>query len=337
MMIEHPAGGLVLVAERAGTVRPLDLVTDQLGAPLIDITDEVDQVAERGLLGLAFSPEGDFVYLSWSDEDGATRIDEFAFAADQGAPEIDSTTRRSIFTLDQPFPNHNGGHITFGPDGYLYLGLGDGGAANDPLGAGQDFDNPLGAVLRLDPFDRSPAPYGEYGIPASNPFVAGGGAPEVFVTGLRNPWRFSFDRENGDLWIADVGQDAYEEVTRLDGATLGGQNLGWALQEGRHDFEGGIPDNYVPPIAEYPHPDGCSVTGGYVYRGSAIPNLQGAYVFGDYCTAAVWAVPPVSSGADQIVATGIQLPSNSLISFAEDGAGELYALTTDAIHRIVAA
>jgi len=329
------------VAERAGRVVRLETEGAGVGDPqlVLDISGEVDTSVERGLLGLAFSPTGEHLFVHWSDAEGATRLTEFrapGFAADDSdegtAVEVDLNSRREIFRLDQPFPNHNGGDITFGPDGYLYLALGDGGAGGDPLGAGQDLVNPLGSIVRIDPSVEQEQAHGTYGIPEGNI-----GGTELYISGVRNPWRISFDRDTDELWVADVGQDQWEEINRLPAGEIGGTNLGWNLQEGRHDFAGGIPDNYVAPVAEYDHDQGVSVTGGYVYRGSAIPDLRGAYVFGDYAEARLWAIPPFTGDTGEIRELGVSVREFGLVSFGQDRDGELYVLHSDGpVYRIVA-
>ncbi len=254
-------------------------------------------------------------------------------------PTLDAGSEQVLLRVEQPFPNHNGGQLAFGPDGYLYLGLGDGGAANDPLGHGQDTSTVLGSILRLDV-----ATPGAVTIPDDNPFASGdGGAPEVFLYGLRNPWRFSFDREAGLLWIADVGQDAYEEVDRIDTATQGGANLGWNVMEGAHCFADPAcsSDGLTLPLAEYGRDLGCSVTGGYVYRGAAIPDLRGWYLFGDYCTGFIFGLPsdasPPADGTALAPLIVAETPL-SISSFGEGADGELYVADVGrgGLYRVVA-
>jgi len=318
------------VGERAGRVVRFDPDDGGDIETVLDISGEVDTGGERGLLGLTFSPDGTMLYVHWSDGDGSTRVTEFGVDPDG---DVDDASRREIFALDQPFPNHNGGELVFGPDGLLYLGLGDGGAANDPLGAGQDTGTPLGSIVRIDPSVQQDQTHGTYGIPDGN--IDG---TELYIIGVRNPWRLSFDRETDELWIADVGQDVWEEVNRLPAGEIGGTNLGWNLQEGRHDFAGGIPDDYVAPVAEYDHDTGISVTGGYVYRGTAIPDLAGTYVFGDWAEGELWAIPPFSGDTGEIRSLDVSVPQFGLVSFGQDLEGELYVLHADGpVYRIVAA
>jgi glucose/arabinose dehydrogenase len=319
----HPETGALFVAQRGGLVTVVDPETGEAGEPALDMSERTVAEGERGLLGIAIAPDATFVYLYYTDTDGDSVLDEYPL---DGAT-IDGSGRREVLTLDQPFPNHNGGQLAFGPDGFLYLGLGDGGSAGDPLGAGQDTGTLLGKILRLDPTGADP-----YAVPDDNPFVDGGGEPEVWLYGVRNPWRFSFDRGTGDLWVADVGQNLYEEIDRLpadDEGTAGrGANLGWNLMEGFEPFEGGTePADHTPPVFAYGRDDGCSVTGGYVYRGEAIPFLEGVYVFGDYCTSDLWGLRIDGSGTvTERLDLGVDLGQNELVSFGEGLDGELYAL-----------
>lgn len=310
---------LLFVAERGGRVMVLDggNVRPQ---PLLEV--ETTTEGERGLLGLAFSPDGGHLYVSYTNLDGDSRLDEYAMG--QGGADIDLGSRRTLLMVDQPFSNHNGGHVVFGPDGLLYLGLGDGGGAGDPMGNAQNPNTLLGSILRIDPRAQGDA---AYAIPADNPFAGGGGRGEVFVYGLRNPWRFSFDRSTGDLWIADVGQNAVEEVNLLPAGPAGGANMGWPALEGSRPFKGTPPPGAVAPVYDYTHDDGYSVTGGFVYRGTRIPGLQGAYVFGDLGTARLWALAVADGKVAGRTDLGVGVEEGALVSFAEDGAGELYVVS----------
>ena len=326
------------VAERAGRVQVLTpdgsggfVVGDE---PLVDISGNVTTGAELGLLGLAFSPDGEHLYLSHSDADANTRLVEYAV----DGTTVDPASERELLYLEDEFPNHNGGQITFGPDGDLYYALGDGGGAGDPLQSGQDPTQLFGSILRIDPDGGSGD--AEYGVPADNPFADGAeGRPEVYLYGVRNPWRFSFDRTTDDLWVGDVGQNLYEEIDLLpaeDGSGLGA-NLGWSEMEATHTFDGGSePADHTPPIFEYGRDGGaCSVTGGYVYRGSAIPDLYGAYVYGDYCVSELRGLVQEDGEVLDEASLGASVEPNSLISFGEDGDGELYVLTsTGGVFRI---
>ena len=244
-----------------------------------------------------------------------------------------------VLGVDQPAANHNGGNLVFGPDGLLYIGLGDGGRSGDPWGNAQNLGVLLGKLLRIDVDSGSP-----YGIPASNPFVntpEPGVRPEIWAYGLRNPWRFSFDRANGDLFIGDVGQDHYEWVEHQAAGAGGGQHYGWNLCEGRHSYPKGTDcaaADIVPPIAEYDHSVGCSITGGYVYRGGAYPQLVGTYFFADFCSGRFWSLRETTAGGDWQMDTLLATPLRPT-SFGEDEDGELYVLSyhDNGLYRLVAA
>ncbi|MBW3579698.1 MAG: PQQ-dependent sugar dehydrogenase [Actinobacteria bacterium] len=312
--------GVLFVAERAGRVVVIDHGRVR-PRPLLEVATTTD--GERGLLGLAFSPDGRHLYVSYTDLDGDSRLDELAMG--DGATEIDLVSRRNVLRVEQPFDNHNGGHVAFGPDGLLYYALGDGGGVGDPEGNAQDVTDLLGSILRIDPRAQGGAPYG---VPADNPFAAGGGRGEILVFGLRNPWRFSFDRATGDLWIADVGQGDVEEVDRLALGAARGANLGWPALEGTRTYSGTPPPHTVLPVYEYTHAEGASVTGGFVYRGRVIPGLVGAYVFGDLVTGRLWALAVDENGdVTGRVDLGAGVVEGTLVSFAEDGDGELYAIS----------
>jgi glucose/arabinose dehydrogenase len=285
---------------------------------VIDLSGVVSQGGEQGLLGLAFSPEGRFLYVNFTDLVGDTRIVEYAMRGGQAA----IGTRRQVLSVDQPYSNHNGGHLLFGPDGYLYIGLGDGGSGGDPEDRAQDLGSPLGKMLRVDPRPGGGRPYT---VPPDNPFVGREDAlPEIWAWGLRNPWRYSFDRETGDLWIADVGQDAREEVDLLAAGRAAGANLGWDGYEGTLVFEEPVPDDTVPPVYDYGRDLGATVIGGHVYRGSAIPALRGAYLFGDLYNPDIRMLVPDGSGFRHL-RLGVEV--ENLSSFGEDHRGELYLLS----------
>jgi glucose/arabinose dehydrogenase len=308
--------GTLYLAERAGTVHPLE--DGGIGPAVIDLSAETTTDGERGLLGLAFAADGAELYLSFTDRDGHTVVDAVAIADGR----IRSEQRRTVFTAQQPFRNHNGGQLQVGPDDLLYLGLGDGGGSGDPEGNGQDLSTPLGSLLRIDPRTDEP-----YAIPADNPFADDPDAlDEIWAYGLRNPWRFSFDRETGDLYVADVGQDAREEVNWLSFQEAAGANFGWNLMEGTLEFAGTEPDDHVPPVHEYDTrgPQGCAITGGYVYRGEAIPQLRGAYLFSDYCAATLRAI--VVRDGEVIDEGDLSVGGDAIVSFVEDADGELYVL-----------
>jgi glucose/arabinose dehydrogenase len=311
-----------VVAIRAGRVDP---------RPVLDLSDEVSGGGEQGLLGVAVSPDDAFVYVNYTDREGNTHVTEFALR--NGV--ADASSRRDVLSVDQPFSNHNGGNLVFGPDGYLYIGLGDGGSGGDPLGNGQSLKTLLAKMLRIDPRPSGDSPYA---IPEDNPFADTPGVrPEIWAFGLRNPWRYSFDRQNGDLWIGDVGQDAWEEIDFQSAGSGGGENYGWNRMEGNHPFEGTEPSDAVRPVFELSHDDGnCSVTGGYVYRGTAIPGLEGAYVFGDFCDGRLIALAQRGGRVVGHRVLGPNVPN--LASFGEDQQGELYALSLSGeVYRIAPA
>ncbi|MXZ91259.1 MAG: PQQ-dependent sugar dehydrogenase [Chloroflexi bacterium] len=318
--------GQALVAEQAGRIwvssglRPDNVAVSEF----LDITDRVNsRGSEEGLLGMALDPKNQrhmYVYYSAANPRRSV-VSRFTVSADLSDADPDSEL--VILEVGQPYANHNGGQLAFGPDGYLYVGLGDGGSAGDPRGNGQDTSTLLGSILRID---VSPATAERrYAIPADNPFANGGGRGDIWAYGLRNPWRFSFDRDTGELWAGDVGQNRWEEIDLI----RRGGNYGWNVLEGNHCFR---PSNncsregMTPPVWEYSL-DGepCSVIGGYVYRGSAIPWLKGAYVYGDFCSGKVYGLRYVD---DEVVEhrrladTGLRI-----MSFAQDSDGELYLLT----------
>lgn len=316
-MAVRPGDQSLYVAQKTGEV--VAIRNDRVARdPVLDLSGEVSLGGEQGLLGLAFSPDGAFLYINYTDLSGHTHVDEFA--VDGG--RVDMASRREVLFVEQPYSNHNGGHLAFGPDGYLYIGLGDGGSAGDPQDRAQSLDTLLGKMLRIAPRDGGGQPYG---VPQDNPFVGRGDArPEIWSYGLRNPWRYSFDRESGDLWIGDVGQDNREEIDLQPASSTGGENYGWDGYEGRLPYEDPLPKGAVPPVYDYGRDLGASVVGGYVYRGSAIPDLRGAYVFGDFYNADLRALVRDGRGVRHIE-LGVQV--DNLASFGQDAAGELYALS----------
>ena len=310
-----------------------------LGEPFLDISDRTslprsgNAYGERGLLGLAFHPQfvqNGFFYVNYTDRNGDTNISRFQVRPDN-PDQADPGSEKRLLFVAQPYPNHNGGMLEFGPDGFLYIGLGDGGSGGDPHGNGQSNETLLGKILRIDVDGGDP-----YGIPADNPFANGGGLPEIWANGLRNPWRFAFDRLTHDLYIADVGQNQWEEVDFLPAGSPGGANFGWNYYEATHPYEGQPPSDkvFVQPVAEYSHGPSCSITGGYVYRGMNLPAWQGVYLYGDYCSGLVWGLLRGPDGAWQnelLFQTGM-----SITSFGLDEAGELYLTdyNTGAIYRL---
>jgi glucose/arabinose dehydrogenase len=317
----------IFIVEKTGTIRILK-GGQVLSRPFLNISALVSSGSEQGLLGLAFHPQyasnGKF-YVDYTDLSGDTRVVEYLASSN---PDSASATSREILFVDQPFPNHNGGQVAFGPDGYLYIGLGDGGDANDPQGNGQNLNTLLGKILRIDVNSASP-----YAIPAGNPFQGQSGKRgEIWSYGLRNPWRFSFDRGSGDMYIGDVGQNRYEEVD-YEPAGTGGRNYGWVRMEGLHCFPSGTGCNQTGltlPVVEYDHNAGCSVTGGYVYRGGLIPELAGTYFYGDYCTGIVRSLRILNGMAAEekdwtsTLRTQAGGAMAGLSSFGLDAAGELY-------------
>jgi glucose/arabinose dehydrogenase len=264
-------------------------------------------------------------------------ISELTASADRAS--ANPASEKILLTIAQPFANHNGGQIAFGPDGYLYIGMGDGGSGGDPLNNGQDRQELLGKILRIN-VNGAPASGKAYGIPNNNPYAPGGvspgaGLPEIWAYGLRNPWRFSFDRGTGDLYIGDVGQGSWEEVDRQPAGSHGGENYGWNAFEGRHCFSSCSGVSYVPPIAEYSHDSGrCSITGGYVYRGSGQPALKGFYVFGDYCSGTIFTVP---AGSGSKTSKPVADSGLSISSFGEGEDGEIYVVDVESgrLYRVV--
>lgn len=329
LYLTAPAGDpRLFIVEKGGTIR---IVKDGalLPTPFLDISAQVSTGNEQGLLGLAFDPQyaanGRFL-VHYTDAEGDTQVSGFRVSAD---PDVaDPASAVSILQADQPFSNHNGGQLLFGPDGHLYVMLGDGGSAGDPGGRGQSLADLLGSILRIDPLED-----GGYSVPADNPFVGTAGArPEVWSYGLRNPWRVAFDPASGDLYVADVGQGAWEEVsvsTSADGAGRG-VNFGWNIMEGTECFGGSSCDQagLEPPVLSYDHGSGCSITGGYVYRGEAIPALQGRYFYSDFCSGWVRSFRNENGSAVDESQWPTLAPGGGVPSFGLDAAGELYVMST---------
>lgn len=332
--------GRIFVVEKGGTIRVIAEGTP-LETPFLDISDRVRSSGyEQGLLGLAFAPdyaESGYFFVNYTDAQGNTVISRFS-VRDDDPNRADPAGEFVVLQLDQPAANHNGGMLAFGPDGYLWIGTGDGGGANDRFGHGQNPATLLGKMLRLDVTTNPDVPYL---IPPDNPWVEadwnGQTVPdEVWAVGLRNPWRYSFDRVTGDLWIADVGQNQVEEIHFTPAGSPGGLNYGWPIMEGDRCFRATACDTtgLEWPVFTYTHQGHCSVTGGYVYRGQDYPALHGVYIFGDFCSGALWATAPDGAGGwvtEFMTRTGI-----ALSSFGEDEAGELYAtdLNSGIIYRV---
>lgn len=348
----HPADATVLfVVEQKGVIRIIDDGNVQ-PAPFLDITDRVHTPVspgdERGLLGLALHPgyvtNGCF-FVNYVDKNDVTKISRFT--ALSHSLRADSDSEKALIELKQPYSNHNGGHLAFGPqDGFLYIGLGDGGSAGDPLNHAQNLDNLFGKILRIDVDGGNP-----YSIPDDNPFVDVDGArPEIWAYGLRNPWRFSFDRLTGDLFIGDVGQDAWEEIDVLPAGSTAGVNFGWRIMEGNHCYNPPADcqtEGLTRPVWEYSNDAnymrtlmgmsqsgvaGCSVTGGYVYRGKSMPELGGAYFFSDYCSGNIWSFELSGGRATNFKDRTLEVNlaggrfTTFVSSFGEDAAGELYVV-----------
>jgi len=335
----------IFIVEQPGRIRVRDQNTGQLSV-FLDIQNIVLSGGERGLLGLAFHPDYDengFFYVSYTGSGGVSRIARYS--VDPGDPNVaDASSGVVMLSVSQPFSNHNGGWIGFSPnDGYLYWALGDGGSGGDPGNRAQNINLLLGKMLRLD-VDGSNGAGGLYGVPDNNPFVGEDGLDEIWAYGLRNPWRNSFDRETGDLWMADVGQNAWEEINRQRAGSLGGENYGWRCYEGNNPYNltGCPPSSQLTfPVYTYSRSGGnCSITGGNVYRGVNIPGLEGTYFFGDYCSSRVWsfsynALSGVTNFTERTgeVAGGL----SGLSSFGEDAYGELYmcSLFNGRVYKIV--
>lgn len=311
LLLTHDGeAGIVYVAEQGGKLFRIAGAAREL---VIDVSADVSAGGERGLLGVAFDPASDRYYLSYTDGEGDTVLQRVH----------EDGRRETILAVDQPYSNHNGGHLVFGPDGSLWLGLGDGGSSGDPQGNGQDPEALLGSLLRLDVSGEA-----GYVSPPDN------FREEIWAKGLRNPWRFSFDRETRDLYVADVGQNQYEEVNFVLAGTPAGVNFGWNAFEGTHAY-GVINRPFstpAHPVAEYTHADGCSVTGGFVYRGAAEPALVGIYFLADYCSGKIWGLRQTSGAWSLVELLDTDL---SISSFGEDAAGELFVVDHGgSIHRL---
>lgn len=308
----YDGSGRLFIIEKYGVIR---LFKDGLllQEPFLNIDDRVnDRGNEMGLLGFAFHPnfeQNGYFYVNYTGEGGHTFISRFQASGDTADPNSETI----LLTVNQPYPNHNGGAVTFGPDGYLYLGLGDGGAGGDPLKNGQNTESLLGKILRIDVDQGDP-----YAIPADNPF-----GNEVWAYGLRNPWRISFDQVTGDLWIGDVGQNVWEEIDYLPAGSPGGANFGWSIMEASYGYDGEAQPGLLLPAAEYSHDFGCSVTGGYVYRG-AMPEWNGVYLYGDYCSGIIWGLINVNG---QWQSQSLFEAGTTITSFGQDESGEVYLLS----------
>jgi glucose/arabinose dehydrogenase len=322
--------GRLFIVEQPGRIRIVK-GGSLLPTPFLDISSLVSTGGEQGLLGLAFHPQfatNHQIYVNYTDRTGATNIRSYKVST--ANPDlVDPTSAKAILTIKQPYSNHNGGNLAFGPDGFLYIGMGDGGSGGDPGNRAQNTGQLLGKMLRIDVNHTSGKKL--YANPATNPYVGIAGADEVWQIGLRNPWRFSFDSLTGALWIGDVGQSGYEEVDVAPQTSTGpgrGINWGWRQMEGFHCYNpatGCVTAGKSLPLLEYTHVNGrCAITGGYVYRGSAIPSLAGTYLYADYCTGEIWGVSATATSP----ATSTLLLDTPLYvsSFGQDAAGELYVV-----------
>lgn len=324
--------GRLLVVEQGGVITIVQNGST-LPDPFLDISSRVTREGnEQGLLGIALHPDfqnNRFFYLNYTGLNGDTVIARYEATADN-PNRADPNSEKVLFTVEQPYANHNGGVLAFGPDGYLYIGLGDGGSAGDPQGNGQSLDTLLGKILRIDVDNGDP-----YAIPADNPYVNGGGRPEIWAYGLRNPWRFSFDLATGDLYIGDVGQGEWEEIDFLPAGSPGGANFGWNYREGAHDYQGASSAGLTlqEPVAEYSHSQGCSVTGGFVYRGGELAEFQGVYLYTDYCSGKMWSLLRAGDTwqTRELFQTGM-----TITSYGQDRSGALYVLdqTSGSVYRL---
>jgi glucose/arabinose dehydrogenase len=333
----------VYIVEKAGRIKVLSGSGSYLGT-MLDIRDRTSKGSEQGLLGLAFHPDYEhnhLYYADYTDRHGDTVIVEYR----TGSSGLTTAGGRRLLLIDQPFSNHNGGMLAFGADGYLYIGMGDGGSAGDPGNRAQRTDSLLGKILRIDVDHRSTGR--EYAIPPTNPYVHTSGWDPIFARGLRNPWRFSFDRATNSLWIGDVGQDRYEEVSRRDDSPSGpgpGANYGWRIWEGRHCYKptssGCSTTAITMPVVEYAHSvtgsDNCTVIGGYVYRGSAYPAMAGNYLYADLCSRRIWALD--AGATAPATGTFVGTAPGSPVSFGETESGELFLVTINGgVYRVGAA
>lgn len=310
----------IFVTEQRGRV--LLIRDNTIGKkPFLDISDRVSCCGERGLLSIVFPPgyrDKNYFYVNYTDRAGDTVVARYRTGKDPDS--ADPKSGEIILHVNQPYANHNGGQLAFGPDGYLYIGMGDGGSAGDPEGYAQNPSSLLGKMLRIDvESGRKP-----YAVPPDNPFLNNiAYRPEIWATGLRNPWRFSFDRKTGDLSIADVGQNKYEEIDFEPKSSKGGRNYGWNIMEGLQCYKTeNCPRNGLAlPVAVYDHDKGCSVTGGMAYRGSRHPQMQGIYFYGDYCSGRIWGL---RQKEEEWMNRELKNSGLSISTFGEDEAGEVY-------------
>ena len=335
VLISTPDGNGFLLGERKGQIKNLEVNDDgslSVGETLLDLSDAVSTAGEGGLLGMAFSKDGSELFVNYTAKPMTTRVSSFSFV--NGFPDADVEKEKKIIEIPQPYPNHNGGHLLLDDDGYLLIGLGDGGAGNDPHGHGQETSTFHGSILRVNPNTPRGTPYV---VPSSNPFIGTSSdfLPEIFLYGLRNPWRFDFDPSNGDLWIADVGQDRLEEINLLLAESYtDGANFGWASMEGTLKRLGFKPDvDYHVPVHEYEHDDGrCSIIGGVVVRDGNLEGLEGSFIYSDLCDGKIRALAfDGNQWVDHDLETVVELP----ISFTRASDGRIYVLSaTGGIFRL---
>jgi glucose/arabinose dehydrogenase len=324
--LTHAGDERLFIVEQRGRIL-ISNAGQLLDQPFLDLRDRVGSNGnERGLLGLAFHPdysENGYFFINYTDLNGDTVIARFRVSPED-PQQADPASEMILLRIDQPYANHNGGAMVFGPDGMLYVGTGDGGSAGDPQGHAQRLNTLLGKILRLD-IDAADG----YAIPSDNPYAGGGGRPEIWAFGLRNPWRMAFDPLTGDLFIADVGQNQWEEINFLPAGHGAGTNFGWNLREGSHPYAGQGSPEMVDPVAEYSHAEGCSVTGGEVVRTPSLPAWEGVYLYGDYCQGTVWGLKRLPDGS-WASATLYQTP-HQITSFGADVHGEVYLIDRQGI------
>lgn len=325
--LAHAGDDRLFVVEQGGTIKIINADGTVNGTAFLNISSQISSGGERGLLGLAFDPNyetnGRF-YVNYTNTSGNTVIARYTVSENPDVANPDGTI---LLTIDQPFSNHNGGNIKFGPDGYLWIAMGDGGSGGDPNNNGQNIDTLLGKMLRIDVSGN------DYTSPADNPFVGEDGADEIWSYGVRNPWKFSFDKETGDVWIADVGQNAIEEINYMP-SNESGLNYGWRCYEGNDIYNNSgcaNSDTMTFPVATYNHSGGkCSITGGYVYRGESYPNLIGTYFYADYCSGEIGTFA-LGQPAEFVA----ELPGVFITTFGEDVNGELYLAGSGKIYKII--
>ena len=331
--IAHANDSRLFIVQQSGLIRVLNSNGIINATPFLNLSSLITSGGERGLLGLAFHPNystNGYFFVNYTNTSGSTVIARYSVSSTN--PDVAVATGTILMTISQPFSNHNGGSIKFGPDGYLYIGMGDGGSGGDPGNRSQNINENLGKMLRID-VNSTTAPF--YTSPASNPYVGIAGNDEIWAIGVRNPWKFSFNKSNGDLWIADVGQNAIEEINKVSSPLSGGLNFGWRCYEGTVPYNTtGCSSiaNMTMPFAQYDHSNGCSITGGYVYTGTVYPNFLNKYFFADYCENRIGYV---NTSTGVITYTPYFSGQNNFSSFGEDMNGELYISSGSTIYKII--